>query len=735
MKKVKFMKTGMENFCCYIEPMEMEMKENNLTVIIGPNGVGKSTIFDSIAFSLYGETTKKLKSDDIVNNKINKNAHTWLEFFIDDEFYRIDRYVKHFKFGTTVCLRKGYDENNIIKKGQKEVKPEIERLLMPQKLFFNTKLFGQKVNSFFTDLEDSKQKEIFRKILNLDDYILYQKEANNRISNCQSILQKYKNDIEIKNGIITDSTNQIKIIKVKEEEFENDKLNEINNLKIKLDEFKRQLVNLKNQRNEFDIDLDNNLNKLNDLITNKTNKIETISDECDTKLAEISNKKNIKILELRETASSRIHEIERNKDKEILSLKDDFRNNIEKEIRDKIYELDVSLASSNNKITAIKTEGTLLKKEKEKFEENVINKKISVCPTCNQKIGPSEITNLKTHISEIENKLSKLREDYKNIIENKNNLSSKKHDLELKLEEKDKKLQNKILEISNNFHDEKIKLDERLESALNKLRNIVSSKEEEIKKSFFEKSKMLEFSIKKNREEKEEIEDLISERNDIDYNISQISHKIDLNKNEIKIVSERQFDKSQLIHLKDKLKNLNNEIKNVKDKIRIIQEDIEVLEFWKEGYSPRGIPSMLIDESIPFLNMKVAKYLDNICHGRYIVSFDTLSETKSGESRDKISINIFDVETHANQRKQLSGGQSRIVDIATILTLSDLQSNIQGVDFNILLFDEIFDSLDDTNINQVSKLLKMVSKDKAIFVISHKHIDQIEADKTLNFLS
>ena len=212
MNKVRFSKLGMENFCCYTEPMEIEIKDNSLTMIIGPNGIGKSTMFNAIPFTTYGETSTKLRGEDVVNNKVGKNCHTWLEFSINDEFYRLDRYVKYSKLGTTVHLRKGKNKDNIIKKGQKEVKPEIERILMPQKLFFNTKLFGQKVNSFFTDLEDSKQKEIFRKILNLDNYLLYQKEANNRISNFQLVYQKHKNDIEVKRDIIEDSIEKFILI-------------------------------------------------------------------------------------------------------------------------------------------------------------------------------------------------------------------------------------------------------------------------------------------------------------------------------------------------------------------------------------------------------------------------------------------------------------------------------------------------------------------------------------------
>jgi exonuclease SbcC len=161
------------------------------------------------------------------------------------------------------------------------------------------------------------------------------------------------------------------------------------------------------------------------------------------------------------------------------------------------------------------------------------------------------------------------------------------------------------------------------------------------------------------------------------------------------------------------------------------KEDVEIFEFWKAAFSPTGIPSMLIDEAIPFMNKKVSEYLDKLTNGRYVVSFDTLAETKKGEFRDKISVNVLDTHTRASSRIQLSGGQTRIIDIATILTLGDLQSNIQNVKFNILLFDEIFDSLDEENIGFVSKVLSNMKFGKSIYLISHRHEDQLEADEVL----
>ena len=153
-----------------------------------------------------------------------------------------------------------------------------------------------------------------------------------------------------------------------------------------------------------------------------------------------------------------------------------------------------------------------------------------------------------------------------------------------------------------------------------------------------------------------------------------------------------------------------------------IEKEIKIIEFWKkEGFSSSGIPSMLIDDSIPFMNKKVSEYCDKIAGGRYIVSFDTLKPDKDQKVfKDKINVEIFDTVTKSNKRVKFSGGQTRIVDIATILTLRDLQANFQNMKINILLFDEIFDSLDDENIGYVSKLLKLVAKDTCVVIVSHR---------------
>ena len=218
---------------------------------------------------------------------------------------------------------------------------------------------------------------------------------------------------------------------------------------------------------------------------------------------------------------------------------------------------------------------------------------------------------------------------------------------------------------------------------------------------------------------------------EIDETISNLEQSIKNIEVQVKLTEEDEYDKSQLAAYQMRRDELEKSIVEMGEGAVDLQKDQKLSEFWKAAWSPTGIPSMLIDESIPFMNEKVSYYLEKLTNGRYIVSFDTLAATKKGEFRDKISVNVLDTHTRANSRIQLSGGQTRIVDIATILTLGDLQASVQDVNINILLFDEIFDSLDEENIGFVSNILSQLKVGKSIYLISHTQIDQLEADEIL----
>jgi DNA repair exonuclease SbcCD ATPase subunit len=92
MKSINFNKVTIKNFLSVgQEPVEVEFTPG-LWIITGTNkdkldrrnGVGKSTIADSIHFAVFGNTIRELKKENIVNNLIGTDCQVSLEFCIDD---------------------------------------------------------------------------------------------------------------------------------------------------------------------------------------------------------------------------------------------------------------------------------------------------------------------------------------------------------------------------------------------------------------------------------------------------------------------------------------------------------------------------------------------------------------------------------------------------------------------------------------------------------------------------
>ena len=71
------------------------LKNNNLFLICGPTGAGKTTIFDAISFALFGEasggsrTIDSLKSD---HADKSETSYVTLEFMVKGKMYSITRY-------------------------------------------------------------------------------------------------------------------------------------------------------------------------------------------------------------------------------------------------------------------------------------------------------------------------------------------------------------------------------------------------------------------------------------------------------------------------------------------------------------------------------------------------------------------------------------------------------------------------------------------------------------------
>jgi exonuclease SbcC len=199
----------------------------------------------------------------------------------------------------------------------------------------------------------------------------------------------------------------------------------------------------------------------------------------------------------------------------------------------------------------------------------------------------------------------------------------------------------------------------------------------------------------------------------------------EMNKQEL---MKQVYDNSQILGLEESVKLTETKLQNINSYEIQLKDEIEILEFWKEGFSDRGIPSMLIDSWIPYLNESVRSELDKIAPGKFVINFDTTSQTKSGDIREKFNISILNLETGADKHCLLSGGEKRQVDVCCMRSLRGLSENLYQKHFNIVLLDEVLDSLDEENAASFCRNLKNLSTGESINLITHAITQNSECD-------
>ena len=84
-----------KNFNSYGEMWtEVDLTRNPITVVIGKNGYGKSTVTDALAFNLFGKAIRESNKNNLINRRNKKDLMTESEFDVDGEEYKIRRGLK-----------------------------------------------------------------------------------------------------------------------------------------------------------------------------------------------------------------------------------------------------------------------------------------------------------------------------------------------------------------------------------------------------------------------------------------------------------------------------------------------------------------------------------------------------------------------------------------------------------------------------------------------------------------
>ncbi|MCD6572142.1 MAG: SMC family ATPase [Thermoplasmata archaeon] len=645
--------------------------------IIGLNGVGKSTIFEALAWALYGSIAARTSVSEIkrVGASPSESCKVELNFLFGGNDYRVVREVNGKSSNATLVVN-----GKTIANGSEGVNKYIEKLLgMDYKSFFTSVYAKQKELNVLSAMRPHERKPLILGMLGIDAVDDVIKKIRDDAKNKKNILDRLRIELLDENG--KPKTEKLRR-EIEDLTKEKEKISEeIHQLEEKLERKRKELLALEKKQKE------------------KKLRYEDISrsvEELERRKEKYLRKKNLE---------DEIEEIK----KKIKERKD--RLKVEKEkavkyegIEEEIGKVEDKIKEISSKLDAIKKE----RNEKEAFKEykrkeilEIEKRKKEIeklgpdakCPTC-ERVLENHYYNLLEKIS----KEIRKREKESSVLSEQIKKIEEKQDI---VEKELDALQKRIKHLS----------EERRE--LDKINATIRSLLEEIEegeKSLVEKSKELE-EIKHVSFEKDEYERKIIEKNKVyeEYQLvlEEYSNKKDEN-NRLKLELEKAKGNKKVLEQKiGSIKEQVDNLERIKKRIGDETADLEYLQLLVDIMS--SFRTDLISRIRPMLSAYASEFFERLTDGKY----------KLIELDEDYNIKILD-DGRAYGIKRFSGGEEDLANLCLRLAISEIVSERADRQFNFIILDEIFGSQDSIRRQNIMQALNALSsKFRQIFLITH----------------
>lgn len=162
----------------------------------------------------------------------------------------------------------------------------------------------------------------------------------------------------------------------------------------------------------------------------------------------------------------------------------------------------------------------------------------------------------------------------------------------------------------------------------------------------------------------------------------------------------------ELVRTREVLSKGNGELQEWSQKADLLMKESGDYGFWADGFGLRGLRSMLMDGILPYLEDRANFYLSELTGKTFRLAFSSLSTAKADkEPRNVISVGLS-ASSGGHLYEALSGGERQRMDLAVALALFDLAREHAGKKFDLAVFDEVFERLDDAGCEAVGALLR-----------------------------
>jgi exonuclease SbcC len=659
---------------------------DGVTGVVGLNGVGKSTIFEAIAWVLYGSVAARTSADQI---KRQGSLHSdpcrvELEFVFEDDNYRIVREMsgKHLTVSSTATVK-----GKIAATGAEVVSKFVQKKLgMDFKSFFTSIFAKQKELNALSSMVASERRPLILRMLGIDSLDDVIKEIKSDKKDKDKLLERLSQDL-------TDESGKEKIDiyndEIKNFEKQKEKIDQvIKQSKEKIQTFKKDLKTLEKNYLDYKKEYEK-INEMKQKLTEKKTLFE--------------NKKKLQeeIKNLKEKIAERQKIIAKEKKKlDIFKNLEDVINSTEK----RLNKIDIQIEKSVKKIEQKKTLVDRTKKDIVDIDSKKKNiEKLgpdAKCPTCERVLSEQHDVLLK-----------KFEKDKR---KNQKEIDLFLKEINIEQEEKDKfSREQQALQKKRNYLQTQFREKERIGTTITNISTEIKREkaEEENKDKELKKIGAVTFNLKEFESVKKQVEvlykkyqstlDVLNEKKD-----GLAALNLDLEKKE----SEKKLFSQEIKNLKEKISQLDEFKKQIKEEMKTIHYLGMLSEVM---YSFR---THLISRIRPTLSSYSSDFFERLTDRKY-------TELELDENYNLL---VYD-NGNAYGIERFSGGEEDLVNLCLRLAISEVITERAGGVFNFIILDEIFGSQDMFRRQNIMRALNGLSpKFRQIFLITH--VDDVKDD-------
>ena len=657
------------------------------------NGAGKSAIVDALTFALYNRSRVDENKNTSVSNLVREGTNRTIveyKFYIEKVIYRIQRSWDQTKSAgkqsaVSFCRQTGKKWQPVASGKSNINKSIVDTIGIDYHTYINSVLFKQHEVSSIVSMTSGERKDVVGKILQLDQYTIYEKEARSRCSTVQR-------DIALVEMFINEHDNiDFKCIGYQEE----------------LDAIQVKLVSLDSQSQIVNTTLQQireqqaELNRLNMKREELQHQLTQVSDAVVQYLDE--SRKSEQLLEEKQQQVTILEQ-------DYKEAKDAFKDT-EQGLKDRGHlKLDIQkIKLEEPQIETTHTDTNIAYMGAKKDVQDAIQKLSDIdnvdegeCPTCYSTVT-AESKGQRAAI------VQKQVETFQ-------------------LVEADKK---RAFIIAKAMKDTfKIRYD-KLKKEVDKYNEILLKK-----KTLLEKIQTLVTRKQHLDESLEHIKHLVeqyvsmatqkqTEKEDIHFKLQAIE---DVDQDQLQSLSQQVSSSNQtLLQLKDEISLANQRIgeltAQIKDtnavmvKLKQERQKLKTLKMheriFKElilAFSKNGIQALIFDNSVIEIEKITNDFLGRLTDKRMSIRIETQRESQKG-SKIEVFEPVIQSTYHSNPMNLQSGGEAFRVAFAIRIALSQLLLRRTGHNnCGILIYDEAFQDLDSFGIDKLVESFAVLSK-------------------------